>query len=290
MRSGSHRFEAEKMIIIEKLTKDYGKVRALDSLSLEIGKEEIFGLLGPNGAGKTTTIKILNTLVKPTSGRASLDGIDVVIDPLQIKRRIGVVPQENNLDRDLTAHENLKIYGLLHHIRDIDRKTGELLKSLDLWDRRNDPVQTFSGGMQRRLLIARALLGSPQILFLDEPTIGLDPQVRREIWNTIRRIRTQGGTILLTTHYIEEAEALSDRVGILSKGQLIALDSPENLKKMVGEYVVEYLSQDGSKVYQMCRDREDVQCHLPRAENEMTFRKANLEDVFVKLTGGRIEG
>lgn len=278
------------MIKIENLTKEYGKVRALDSLSLEIHQEEIFGLLGPNGAGKTTTIKILNTLVKPTSGRAWLDGFDVVQNPLQIKQRIGVVPQENNLDRDLTAYENLKIYGMLHHLSDLSKKIEDHLRSVELWERRNDPVQNFSGGMQRRLLIARALLGNPQILFLDEPTIGLDPQVRREIWNTIRRIRTQGGTVLLTTHYIEEAEALSDRVGILAKGKLIALDSPENLKKMVGEYVVEYLNQDGSMVYQMCRDRADAQCHLKQAENEMTFRKANLEDVFVKLTGGRMEG
>jgi ABC-2 type transport system ATP-binding protein len=277
------------MIKIEQLTKEYGKVRAVDSLSLEIHREEVFGLLGPNGAGKTTTIKILNTLVKPTSGRAWLDGFDVVQNPLEIKQRIGVVPQENNLDRDLTAYENLKIYGLLHHLPDLSRKIEERLRSVDLWERRHDPVQTFSGGMQRRLLIARALLGQPQFLFLDEPTIGLDPQVRREIWNTIRRIRTQGGTVLLTTHYIEEAEALSDRVGILSKGKLIALDSPENLKKMVGEYVVEYINQDGSKVYQMCRTREDAQCHLLHTENEMTFRKANLEDVFVKLTGARIE-
>ena len=276
------------MITLENLTKDYGKVRALDSLSLEIHQGEIFGLLGPNGAGKTTTIKVLNTLVKPTSGRASLDGFDVVRDPLKIKQRIGVVPQENNLDRDLTAYENLKIYGLLHHIPDLAQKIEEQLKSVDLWERRNGPVQNFSGGMQRRLLIARAVLGNPQILFLDEPTIGLDPQVRREIWNRIRRIRTQGGTILLTTHYIEEAEALSDRVGILSKGKLIALDTPENLKKLVGEYVVETLSKDGSKVYQMCRNREDAQCQLHEAENEMTLRKANLEDVFVKLTGEKM--
>jgi ABC-2 type transport system ATP-binding protein len=277
------------MIHIENLTKDYGKVRALDSLSLEIGQGEIFGLLGPNGAGKSTTIKILNTLVKPTSGQALLAGIDVVKNPLAIKQRIGVVPQENNLDRDLTAFENLKIYGLLHHVRDLPQKIEDHLKSVDLWDRRHDPVQTFSGGMQRRLLIARSELGNPQILFLDEPTIGLDPQIRREIWNRIRRIRTQGGTILLTTHYIEEAEALCDRVGILAKGKLIALDSTENLKKMVGEYVVEYVNKDGSKIYQMCRSREDAQCHLDQAENGMTFRKANLEDVFVRLTGERIE-
>ncbi len=276
------------MITLENLTKDYGRVRAVDALSFDISKGEIFGLLGPNGAGKTTTIKILNTLVKPTSGRALLDGFDVVQNPLAIKKRIGVVPQENNLDRDLTAYENLKIYGLLHHTPDLAPKIEEQLKSVDLWERRNDVVQNFSGGMQRRLLIARAILGNPQVLFLDEPTTGLDPQVRREIWNRIRRIRTQGGTILLTTHYIEEAEALSDRVGILSRGKLIALDTPDNLKKMVGEYVVEYLGSDGGKVYQMCKTPEDAQCRLPEGENEMTFRKANLEDVFVKLTGEKM--
>jgi ABC-2 type transport system ATP-binding protein len=277
------------MISIENLTKDYGRVRALDNLTLKIDRGEIFGLLGPNGAGKSTTIKILNTLVKPTSGRALLDGFDVVRDPLAIKQRIGVVPQENNLDRDLTAYENLRIYGLLHQVRDLPSRIEEHLKSVDLWGRRDDPVQTFSGGMQRRLLIARAELAEPQVLFLDEPTIGLDPQIRREIWNRIRRIKNQGGTILLTTHYIEEAEALSDRVGILSKGKLIALDTVDNLKKMVGEYVVEYIGRDGSKVYQMCRSREDAQCHLDAADNEMIFRKANLEDVFVRLTGERIE-
>jgi ABC-2 type transport system ATP-binding protein len=277
------------MITIENLTKEYGKVRALDNLSLKVERGEIFGLLGPNGAGKSTTVKILNTLVKPTSGRASLDGFDVQKDPLAIKQRIGVVPQENNLDRDLTAFENMRIYGLLHRVADLPLKIEENLKSMDLWDRRNDLVQTFSGGMQRRLLIARAELGDPQVLFLDEPTIGLDPQIRREIWNRIRRIRKQGGTIMLTTHYIEEAEALSDRVGVLAKGKLIALDTTDNLKKMVGEYVVEYVGKDGSKVYQMCRSREDAQCHLETAENNMVFRKSNLEDVFVHLTGEKIE-
>jgi ABC-2 type transport system ATP-binding protein len=281
--------EGKTMIRIEDLTKDYGKIKALDSLNFEIGREEIFGLLGPNGAGKTTLIKILNTLVKPTSGRALIDGIDVVKNPLEIKKRIAVVPQENNLDRDLTALENLKIYGLLHRIPDLRKKIEEQLTALSLWERRNDYVQTFSGGMQRRLLMARALLGSPRVLFLDEPSIGLDPQVRRGIWNRIFRIRAQGGTVFLTTHYIEEAEALSDRVGVLSQGKLIALDTPANLKKMVGEYVLEVVQEDGSKAYRICRDREEAGCAVKDMDREMTLRKTNLEDVFVKLTGGRIE-
>jgi ABC-2 type transport system ATP-binding protein len=277
------------MIELEKLTKAYGKNRAVEALSFRIETNEIFGLLGPNGAGKSTTIKILTTLVKPSAGRALLDGIDVVVQPLEIKKRIAVVPQENNLDREMSAYDNLRLYGLLHHLPGLESKIEEQLRSVGLWERRNDNILTFSGGMQRRLLIARAILGRPKVLFLDEPTIGLDPQVRREIWNMIRRIKAQGGTILLTTHYIEEAEALSDRVGILSQGKLIALDTPANLKKMVGEYVVEYADRDGSRVYRMCASREDAQCRLQDAETEVTMRKSNLEDVFVKLTGGRIE-
>ena len=277
------------MIELQELTKEYGKIRAVEGLSFRIEANEIFGLLGPNGAGKSTTIKILTTLVKPTGGRALLDGIDVMGQPLEIKKRIAVVPQENNLDREMSAFDNLRLYGLLHHIPDLGSRIEEQLHSVGLWERRNDNILTFSGGMQRRLLIARAVLGRPRVLFLDEPTIGLDPQVRREIWNMIRRIKAQGGTILLTTHYIEEAEALSDRVGILSRGKLIALDTPANLKKMVGEYVVEYADRDGSRVYRMCASREDAQCHLQEAETEVTMRRSNLEDVFVKLTGGRIE-
>jgi ABC-2 type transport system ATP-binding protein len=277
------------MIDLQELTKEYGRIRAIESLSFRIETNEIFGLLGPNGAGKSTTIKILTTLVKPTAGRAFLDGIDVMGQPLEIKKRIAVVPQENNLDREMSAYDNLRLYGLLHHIPALESKIEEQLRSVGLWERRKDNIQTFSGGMQRRLLIARAILGRPKVLFLDEPTIGLDPQVRREIWNMIRRIKAQGGTILLTTHYIEEAEALSDRVGILSRGKLIALDTPANLKKLVGEYVVEYSDRDGSRVYRMCTSREDAQCHLQEAETEVTMRKSNLEDVFVKLTGGRIE-
>jgi ABC-2 type transport system ATP-binding protein len=277
------------MIELSHLTKEYGKIRAIDDLSFAIGNNEIFGLLGPNGAGKSTTIKILTTLVKPSGGRAALDGFDVVRDPLEVKRRIGVVPQENNLDRELSAFDNLRIYGLLHHLTDLEQKIEEQLRSVGLWERRKDNIQTFSGGMQRRLLIARAALGGPRVLFLDEPTIGLDPQVRREIWNMIRRLRAQGGTVLLTTHYIEEAEALSDRVGILSRGQLIALDTPANLKKLVGEYVVEYLDGEGNQLTRMCATREDAECFLQEAGIEVRRRRSNLEDVFVKLTGERIE-
>jgi len=281
---------SEGVIRVEGLVKEYKPIRAVDSVTFEVKKGEIFGLLGPNGAGKTTTIKILTTLTKPSSGKAFIMGIDVGEHPELVKLHIGVVPQENNLDRELTAYENMLIYGMLHNVKDLPSKIGDRLKMVDLWERRNEPVERLSGGMQRRLLIARALLPEPPILFLDEPTVGLDPQVRREIWDTIRRIKVQGRTILLTTHYIEEAEILCDRVGILSRGRLIALDTPKNLKAMVGEYVVEFSKKDGSIEWVICKDREEAHKVAMGINNNVTIRKSNLEDVFIKLTGERIEG
>jgi len=281
---------SEGVIRVEGLVKEYKPIRAVDSVTFEVKKGEIFGLLGPNGAGKTTTIKILTTLTKPSSGKAFIMGIDVGEHPELVKLHIGVVPQENNLDRELTAYENMLIYGMLHNVKDLPSKIEDRLKMVDLWERRNEPVERLSGGMQRRLLIARALLPEPPILFLDEPTVGLDPQVRREIWDTIRRIKVQGRTILLTTHYIEEAEILCDRVGILSRGRLIALDTPKNLKAMVGEYVVEFSKKDGSIEWVICKDREEAHKVAMGINNSVTIRKSNLEDVFIKLTGERIEG
>jgi len=281
---------SEGVIRVEGLVKEYKPIRAVDSVTFEVKKGEIFGLLGPNGAGKTTTIKILTTLTKPSSGKAFIMGIDVGEHPELVKLHIGVVPQENNLDRELTAYENMLIYGMLHNVKDLPSKMEDRLKMVDLWERRNEPVERLSGGMQRRLLIARALLPEPPILFLDEPTVGLDPQVRREIWDTIRRIKVQGRTILLTTHYIEEAEILCDRVGILSRGRLIALDTPKNLKAMVGEYVVEFSKKDGSIEWVICKDREEAHKVAMGINNSVTIRKSNLEDVFIKLTGERIEG
>jgi ABC-2 type transport system ATP-binding protein len=219
------------MIELEQLTKEYGKIKAIEALSFRIETNEIFGLLGPNGAGKSTTIKILTTLVKPTAGRALLDGIDVVGQPLEIKKRIAVVPQENNLDREMSAYDNLRLYGLLHHIPDLESKIEEQLRSVDLWERRNDNIQTFSGGMQRRLLIARAVLGRPKVLFLDEPTIGLDPVGRRAVWDHIQKLRANyGTTIFLTTHYMEEADSLCSRVAIMHLGKLAVIGTPADLK------------------------------------------------------------
>lgn len=277
------------MIKVKSLTKNYENIKAVDNVSFEINKGEVFGLLGPNGAGKTTTIKILTTLSRPDAGTCVIDGFDVVENPREIKKRIGVVPQENNLDRELTAYENLLVYGMLHGVKDIKGKIENALRAVGLWERRDSVVSGFSGGMQRRLLISRALLTEPLVLFLDEPSIGLDPQIRRQMWDVIRRTRIDGRTVVITTHYIEEAESLCDRVGILSKGKLIALDTPHNLMATVGKYAVEFINNDGRLIQHICRSREEA-LEIARGRiNGVTIRRSNLEDVFIKLTGERIE-
>lgn len=277
------------MIEVIGLTKNYGNIKAVNNVSFRIYKGEVFGLLGPNGAGKTTIIKILTTLSKPNSGTCLIDGFNVVENPFEIKKRIGVVPQENNLDRELTAYENLLIYGMLHGVKDIKNKIRESMEMVALWNRRDSVVSSFSGGMQRRLLLSRSLLTEPSILFLDEPSMGLDPQIRHHMWEVIRKTRIERRTVVITTHYIEEAEALCDRVGILSKGRLVALNSPVDLKSTVGEYVVESVNSDGKLVQHIYKSRDEAHRSAAESETPVTIRKSNLEDVFIKLTGERIE-
>ncbi len=277
------------MISVQNLTKRYGEVRALDGVSFDIAPGEVFGLLGPNGAGKTTTIKILTTLSKPDSGGCTMDGIDVVSTPGRVKPLFGVVPQENNLDRELTAAENLLIYGMLHRVKNLRDEIDRALEMVGLSERRDSRVITFSGGMQRRLLLARALMANPRVLFLDEPTIGLDPQIRRQIWDVIRASRFNGRTVVLTTHYIEEAEALCDRVGILSRGKMLALGSPKSLRRGIGSHVVEYIDGGGKLVQHLCPTRAKGLAMAREMSGSVTVRRSNLEDVFVRLTGERIE-
>lgn len=277
------------MIEVTGLTKNYGKIRALDSLSVSIMKGEVFGLLGPNGAGKTTLIKVLTTLSRPDAGVCRLDGIDISGNPLEIKKRIGVVPQENNLDRELTAYENLLIYAMLHKVQGREEKIREALETVELWDRRDSVVEHFSGGMKRRLVLARALLGEPAALFLDEPSIGLDPQIRHHMWDAIRKISRGGRTVVITTHYIEEAEALCDRIGILSRGRLIALDTPFNLRAGMGEYVVEFVDEEERLIQKVCKSHDEALDRARQILSPVTIRRSNLEDVFIKLTGERIE-
>lgn len=276
------------MIRLENISKNYGQVKAIDSLNLEIKKGEIFGLLGPNGAGKTTTVKILTALTKPDAGSCFIDGINVIQFPQEIKKIIGVVPQENNLERELTVYENLLIYGMLHNVESLKKKIDETLLIMELTHKKKSVLNTLSGGLQRRVLLARALLPEPKVLFLDEPSIGLDPHIRRELWQIIRKIKVEGRTVLLTTHYIEEAEALCDRVGILSHGKLIALGSPLELKRDVGEYVVEFTDNKGRLISEICHSREEAYEIAKNRNDGVTIRRSNLEDVFVKLTGERI--
>jgi len=264
-------------------------IKAIDDVSFSVKEGMVFGLLGPNGAGKTTTIKVLTTLTRPDKGRCIIGGFDLQKEPMEVKRLIAVVPQENNLDRELTAYENLLIYGKLHGVKDLKEKIEDKLRMVALMDRIDTMVSQFSGGMQRRLLLARALLSEPAILFLDEPTIGLDPQIRRQLWDVIRKTRIDGRTVVLTTHYIEEAEALCDQVAILSQGSIVANDTPENLKKLAGEYVVDVIDDTGKLSQSFFSSRDDALRELNKVGIGAKMRTTNLEDAFVRLTGMRIE-
>ena len=278
------------MIETHNLTKYFGTLGAVQSVSFAVEKGEIFGLLGPNGAGKTTTIRMLTTLLSPTSGTASIAGFDVDVDPLKVKRSIGVVPQMLNLDIDLTCAENLEYHGRLHKMRAADRqaRTEELLRFVGLWDKKDTPVDHLSGGMRRRLLIARGLMHRPEVVFMDEPTVGLDPQARRMIWGLIESLKRDHITILLTTHYIEEADALCDRVAIMRAGKIIALDSPVTLKAGVGGFSLECIGRHDipRRFFQTREEALDAGRGLTC---DLLVRESTLEDVFIKLTGERIE-
>ena len=219
------------MINIENLTKRFDERIAVAGIDLEIKSGEIFGLLGPNGAGKTTTVRIMTLLSKKNSGSVRICGYDIEEDSEKIKELIGVVPQHMSLDQDLTGRENLILQARLHHLKDkedMKQRINEILDFVELADRADDKSRKYSGGMKRRLMIGMALLHKPKILFLDE-TVGLDPQVRRKMWDLIRKMNEDGMTVLLTTHYIEEAYHLCERVAVMNKGRLVAVDTPQNL-------------------------------------------------------------
>ncbi len=279
------------MIQIEGLVKKFEERTAVDGLSLRIEQGEIFGLLGPNGAGKTTTIRILTMLTQATAGKVRIDNCELSLSSQCIKAVIGVVPQHFNLDIELTAWENLELHGRLHHMpAEVRRqRIKELLEYVELSDRSNDMVQKFSGGMKRRLMIARALLHQPKVLFLDEPTVGLDPQVRRRLWELIRRLKGQGLTVMLTTHYIEEAESLCQRVAIMEKGKLIALDSPMALCQGLGAFVVAWDEKEEVRT-RFFSERNSAAEFASTLTTTTTLRQTNLEDVFVELTGRKVVG
>ena len=225
------------MIRITNLVKKYGKVSAVDDISLDVKAGEIFAFLGPNGAGKTTTIKMLTTLLTPTSGSIQIDGLDPIKQSTEVRRRFGIVFQDPSLDQELTANENMEIHGVLYGIGRAVRhqRTEQLLKTFELWDRRNDQVKLFSGGMKRRLEIARGFLHTPKILFLDEPTLGLDPQTRNQLWTQVKAINElEGVTVFLTTHYMEEAERVAQRIAIIDHGKIAATGTAAELKAQTG--------------------------------------------------------
>jgi len=304
-------------IQVTDLTKIFSDLTAVNHISFEITQGEIFGLLGPNGAGKTTTLSMLATMQKPTSGFATVQGRDIQKDEDGVRKAIGIVFQDQSLDEELTARENMDFHGRLYRLPPEIRRQriDELLQLVELHDRKDDLVKTFSGGMRRRLEIARGLLHHPSVLFLDEPTLGLDPQTRNHLWKYIATLSKEKNiTIILTTHYMEEADRLCDRIAIIDHGTIIALDSPQNLKDGIGGDIITIQTPDydtvaqvltGSWIDQVELHNDEVRIHLHNAEqhisdiitllsqhqipiHSVSVHKPTLEDVFLAFTGKTI--
>ncbi|MFH0968006.1 MAG: ATP-binding cassette domain-containing protein [Methanobacteriota archaeon] len=304
-------------IQVTDLTKTFNSLTAVNHISFGIEQGEIFGLLGPNGAGKTTTLSMLATMLKPTSGTATIQGRDIQTDADGVRKEIGIVFQDQSLDEELTARENMDFHGRLYRIPAEIRKkrTDELFTLVELQERKNDIVKTFSGGMRRRLEIARGLLHHPSVLFLDEPTLGLDPQTRNHLWQYIGTLSKEKNiTIILTTHYMEEADRLCDRIAIIDHGKIIALDTPQNLKTGIGGDIITIKTPDPKTVSQVLtmpwimrieQDAEEVHISLQNAEQHISdiittlnlhnipilcvsIHKPTLEDVFLSFTGKKI--
>jgi len=270
-------------VAVEGLSKRYGDLEAVKGIGFEVAAGEVFGFLGPNGAGKTTTIGMLCTLVRPTGGAARVAGHDIVGERDEVRRNIGLVFQDPTLDAYLTAEQNLRFHGELYGLprEAMNERIAQVLRMVDLTDRKDGKVETFSGGMRRRLEIARGLLHSPRVLFLDEPTVGLDPQTRAAIWGYIRQLKeTEDITIFLTTHYMEEAE-YCDRIAIIDHGEIVVLDTPENLKGSVGEDRVRIVTDDDEAAIAALRDRFGIDAGVH--EGSVTFAVASGEAFVPRL-------
>ncbi|OGR52219.1 MAG: hypothetical protein A2049_04100 [Elusimicrobia bacterium GWA2_62_23] len=295
----------------ENLVKRYAEVTAVNGVSLEIKEGEVFGLLGPNGAGKTTLISMLATLVRPTSGSALVAGRDINREPLEVRRNIGIVFQEPSVDDLLTARENLYLHSMLYGMprKEIAPAIEKMLRLVNLSDRAESLVKTYSGGMRRRLEIARGLIHGPKILFLDEPTLGLDPASRKAVWSHIRELKqAHNTTIILTTHYMEEADSLADRIAIINRGKIIELDTPEALKRKVGEdlvfiagpvdeaavralpFVKTFEREGGRSKISIQNSGANLHALLNAAGRieEVEVRRVTLDDVFLKFAGQQI--
>jgi len=250
------------MIRVRNLVKTFGDFTAVRDISFDVRAAEIFAFLGPNGAGKTTTIKMLTTLLKPTSGEMTLDGLNAETSQNEIRKRFGIVFQDPSVDGDLTAEENMEFHGQLYEVPRGPRRERieRLLKLFELWDRRKDLVKNFSGGMKRRLEIARGFLHTPKVLFLDEPTLGLDPQSRNQLWTHVKRLNeSEGVTVFLTTHYMEEAERVAHRIAIMDHGAIVAIGSADELKLSTGAESLEdaFLALTGTSIRDESADGKD---------------------------------
>ncbi len=309
-------------IEVERLSRHFNGLKAVDEISFSVGHKEIFGFLGPNGAGKTTTISMLCTLLKPTSGRASLSGFDIVSQQDEVRQSIGIVFQDPTLDDQLTARENLQFHSMLYNVPKGEReqRTASVLDMVGLGPRSADKVETFSGGMKRRLEIARGLMHYPHVLFLDEPTLGLDPQTRSSIWEHVHELRQQYDiTVFLTTHYMDEAENC-DRIAIIDHGRIVALDTPGNLKHSVGGDIITLKAEDVQAAQKEIQEKFSIEAgitdvseadgsagkrirlevpsgrtmlpHLLKGLSveiqSVSVREPTLDDVFLNLTGRQI--
>ena len=305
------------------LTKSFGDTIAVNDISFSVKKGEIFGFLGPNGAGKSTTMMILTTLLKPTSGEAIISGFDVASNPKKVRENIGYVQQESTVDEYLTGRENLLLQAKLNHIprNEINTRIDDVLKLIELVDKQDQAVVTYSGGMRKRLDIAGGLLHRPKVLFLDEPTVGLDIQTRRKIWEYIKKIHTEFDmTIFVSTHYMEEADQLCDRVGIIDGGKIQVMDSPENMKNAMGNEVisivihegenhetfiskireiefVKKINEDGSKLTLFASNGTEAIPKIFQISSELEIKiksisltQPTLDDVFISYTGHEIKG
>jgi ABC-2 type transport system ATP-binding protein len=257
------------MIHVENLVKTFGEVKAVDGVSFDVATGEIFAFLGPNGAGKTTTIQMLTTLQRPTGGTMKLDGLDPVTQQLEARRTFGIVFQDPSLDSELTAYENMELHGVLYHVpRKVRAERIELLlKLFELWDRKDSYVKTFSGGMKRRLEIARGFLHTPKILFLDEPTLGLDPQSRNQLWTHVKSLNeSEGVTVFLTTHYMDEAERVAHRIAIIDHGKIVSVGTAQELKERTGADSLEgaFLKLTGSTIRDERADAADQMRQMVR--------------------------
>lgn len=298
------------VIIVNGLSKSFGNIKAVDHVSFEVDEGTIFGFLGPNGAGKTTTINVLCTLLNPTSGSASINGFDCLAEPDRVRESIGIVFQDTTLDKDLTAYENLTFHAYLYRVKraEVKNRVNDALRFVGLIDRKDDLVKRFSGGMKRRLEVARGLIHRPKVLFLDEPTLGLDPQSRANLWQYITELpQKHGVTVFMTTHYLEEAE-VCQKIAIIDQGRIIVIGTPEELKRKMGGDVIYLKTKDNAAASGILKDKMEItavekngELHISVRQGEacvpdlirtladmvlsVRVERPSLNDVFLNLTG-----